>query len=92
MSETEAELSELVGCPAALVSLETEACGVHQRDDSEGHAAIREIDTADATVILDLHAKVVIIRDFLGVAGSLDTSHHESVLWGDILLDTLLLL
>ena len=42
--------------------------------------------------VLDLDTEIVLVGDRLAVRGGLNTSHHELVLWGDILLHTLLLL
>ena len=72
--------------------LETEASWVHQGDDGERHPAIWKIDAADTSVILNLNTEEVLIGDFLGVASSLNASHHKGILGGDILLDTLLFL
>lgn len=92
MGETELELTEHVRSPAALVRLEAEAGGVDERDDSERHAAVGKVDAADTSVVLNLNTEEVFIGDFLGVAGGLNTLHHERIFRGNLLLDTLLLL
>ena len=92
MGETELELTEHVRSPAALVRLVAEAGGVDERDDSERHFAVGKVDAADTSVVLNLNTEVVFINDFLRVAGSLNTLHHEHIFRGNLLLDTLLLL
>ena len=92
MGETELELTEHVRSPAALVRLEAEAGGVDERDDSERHAAVGKVDAADTSVVFNLNTEEVFIGDFLGVAGGLNTLHHERIFRGNLLLDTLLLL
>ena len=92
MGETELELTEHVRSPAALVRLEAKAGGVDERDDSERHAAVGKVDAADTSVVLNLNTEEVFIGDFLGVAGGLNTLHHERIFRGNLLLDTLLLL
>jgi hypothetical protein len=86
------EGSEQVWLPATLGSGEAEAGGVDERDDGHLGTAIGQIDAAHTSVVGDLNAKVISVRDSLGSASRLDTSHHERILGRDLLLDTLLLL
>lgn len=81
MGKAHGKGTESVWLPASRGGLESEARRVNQRDDSHGCAAVWQIGTASATVVLDKHAQEVLVRDALGVAGRLDTSHHELVLW-----------
>ena len=90
MPEIKNELTQLVWLPLCR-RLEPEASWVDKRHDSERHATIGQIDTADTAVVLNEHAKEVVVGDALGVSGGLHASHHKLVLRGDLLLNTLLL-
>jgi len=92
MSEVDGEVAEGVGSPAIRRGHEAEAGGVYQGHDRHGHAAVGQIDTADATIELNEDAEEVLVGDPLSVRGSLNTSHHELVLWRDRLLDSILFL
>ena len=92
LSEVDSEVTEGLGHPAGLGDLKAEAGRVDERDDRHRSAAIGQINAADAAIVLDLDTEIVLVGDRLAVSGGLHTSHHELVLWGDILLHTLLLL
>ena len=72
--------------------LETEALWVDQRDDRERCATVRQVYTADTSVVLYQDAEEVLVSDLLGMASGLDASHHEAILWRDFLHHALLLL
>jgi len=92
VGEVDRKGAQGVGHPASCGRLEAEALGVDQGNNGHGLAAVGEIDTADAAVILDEDAEEVLVGDSLRVAGSLHTSHHERVLFRDHLLHALLFL
>ena len=90
--EVELEHANRLRFPAACGWLEAEAGRVDNRDDCHGHAAVGQVDAASASVVLNKHAQIVLVVDLLGVAGSLETSHHERILLGDSFHNTVLLL
>lgn len=90
MVKIDLEESEVVWLPVVRW-LEAEASWVYKRDDSHLHAAIWEVNAADAALVLALNTESVGVLDVLGVASWLNTGHHELIFWGDFLLDTLLL-
>ena len=70
---------------------EAEAGRVDKRHDSHWHAAIRKVNTADTSVVLEFNAQEVLVLAMFAVACGLDSSHHELILWRNFLLDALLL-
>ena len=91
MLEVELEEADRLRFPATCGFLVAEAGWVDSRDNCHGHAAFGQVLAASA-VVLDTHAQVVLVGDFLGVAGSLETSHHKRILLADRLHHTVLLL
>ena len=89
--QVENKITKVVRLPSFNRGLETEASRIHDGDDGHGHAAVRKIGAASASVVLDEHAEEVLILDALAVAGRLHAGHHEGVLLGDRLLHALLL-
>ena len=81
MSQAELECTKLLGHPAACGRLETETGWVDNRDDRKRSTAIGEIDAANASLILDQDAEEILVREFLGMASCLNSSHHELILW-----------
>ena len=92
MLQIESKHAKRLRFPAASRRLEAEAGRVDNRDDRHWHAAVRKIDAASATVVLDEDAKEILVLDLLGVASGLETSHHELILLGDRLHHSVLLL
>ena len=92
MSQAELECTELLGHPAARGRLESETGWVDNGDDRKRSAAVGEIDAANASLILDQDAEEILVRELLGMASCLNSSHHELIFWRERLHDTLLLL
>ena len=92
MGKADSEGAKSIRGPAVGRNLVAEAGWVDKRHDSQRSAAVRQIDTTNASIVLNEHAQEVLIGDALGVAGRLHTSHHELVLWRNGFHDTLLLL
>ena len=72
--------------------LSADAVGVDHGYDGHGHARIREVNTANHTIVLERHCEEVFVRELVGVAGRLQRGHHELVCVRDFLLLALLLL
>ena len=68
MGQADSEGAQSVWLPASRGGLKAEASRVDQRHDGHGCAAVGQIDTANASVVLDKHAQEVLVRDTLGVA------------------------
>ena len=92
MSEVDVEGTKLVGGPTRLRGGEAKAGWVDDGNDGEGSAAIGQVNAADTSIVLNEHAEIVVVAEALSVSGGLDTLQHESVLLGQGLLNTLLLL
>ena len=90
--QVDVEGAKLVGGPAGLRGGEAEAGRVHNGDDSERSATVWQVNAADASIVLNEHAEEVVVAEAFGVSGGLNALHHEHVLLGDGLLNTLLLL
>ena len=84
--------SERDGGPPTCWRLESEASRINQRHNSQRHARVGQIDTADATVVVKLHAQSIVVGGVFGVGRGLYTRHKELILGGDLLLHALLLL
>ena len=83
VSKIDSEAAKRVRSPAACRRHKTEAGGIHHRHDCHRHAAIWKVYTADTAIKLNKNAEEVFVGDVLGVHCTLDTRHHELVLWGD---------
>lgn len=92
IGQVDIECTEHVRCPAGSRGLEAEARWVDQRNDRERCATIWQVDAANAAIVLDEDAQVVLVSDALGMTSRLDTCHHEAILGGYFLHHTLLLL
>ena len=71
---------------------EAKACWIDKRHDRQWHAAVWKIDTADAAVILELHAQEVFVCAMFAVTSWLHASHHELIFRRYLLLNSLLLM
>ena len=47
--------------------------------DGHGHAGVRQVDAADAAIVLQSNRKEVLIGEVFGVAGRLERGHCELV-------------
>jgi len=80
VSKRDGKVAKRNWLPASCGGHEANKVRVDERHDSHGHATIWQVLAAGATVILDIDAKIVVIGQFLRVAGCLKTSHDELVL------------
>jgi len=79
MLKVELEKTEMGRFPAGRRWFEAEAGRINDWDDGYGHAAVGQVDAADAAFVLHEHAKEVLVGDLFAMASCLQTSHHELV-------------
>ena len=82
LGQSDGEWTEIGGLPATW-RFKSEAGGVHKWNDRKWSPSVRKVNTANAAFVLELDANEILVDDVATVAGWLECSHREHILWWD---------